>query len=176
MNACKAIYHTTNVARIRSFQYRLLQSAIVTNKQLFKWKIKDNPLCTFCQEEEETILHLFVDCSKVKHLWDQIKKLLESEYESSPKLDRASIILNKINKSDIGGFIVLLTKMYIYRKRCQNEGLNFIELKQFIDFTRNKEKYIAIKNNNIVKHDKKWGTHTGNTYCLNIVRYFRDNA
>jgi hypothetical protein len=33
-----------------------------TNKFLYKIKVKDNAFCTFCQEDEETIEHLFWNC------------------------------------------------------------------------------------------------------------------
>jgi hypothetical protein len=32
------------------------------NKLLYKIKVKDNAFCTFCQEDEETIEHLFWNC------------------------------------------------------------------------------------------------------------------
>ena len=41
------IYRGTNVAKLRSFQYRLLQRGLVTNVQLSKWGIKSNCLCYF---------------------------------------------------------------------------------------------------------------------------------
>ena len=54
----KDIYRVTNIAKYRSFQYRLLQRAIVTNIQLFKWKVISSKDCSFCGIYEETILHL----------------------------------------------------------------------------------------------------------------------
>ena len=63
------IYKVTNVAKDRSFQYRLLHRAIITNVHLARWgKCPDN-LCTFCNETKETYVHLFIYCKYVEQLW-----------------------------------------------------------------------------------------------------------
>ena len=64
----------TIITKFRSFQYRLIQNAITTNVRLYKWKIKNDDRCSFCGEEAETILHLFLYCNHVKQLWIQVEK------------------------------------------------------------------------------------------------------
>ena len=44
-------YTMTNVPKLRSFQYRLLQRGIITNIQLCRWGIVSNEKCSFCMEE-----------------------------------------------------------------------------------------------------------------------------
>ena len=53
------LYSVTNVPKYRSFQYRLLQRALVMNTHLYKWKIRGDELCSFCNEEREVSEHLF---------------------------------------------------------------------------------------------------------------------
>ena len=38
---------------------------------LFRFKKVDSPLCSFCNEEKETPLHLFHSCLKIKQLWNK---------------------------------------------------------------------------------------------------------
>ena len=64
----KSLYVTTNVPKYRSFQYRLMYRAIVTNVHLAKWKITSTDLCTFCNVHSETYVHLFIECKKVQTL------------------------------------------------------------------------------------------------------------
>ena len=44
------IFRVTNVAKYRSFQYRLLQRGLVTNILLEKWGIVSSSMCSFCRK------------------------------------------------------------------------------------------------------------------------------
>ena len=48
-------------------QYKIIHRMISTNKKLYLYGIKDSNKCEKCEEEEETITHLFCDCPKT---WD----------------------------------------------------------------------------------------------------------
>ena len=48
----KDTYAVTNIAKFRSFQYRLLLRGLVTNIQLKYWKIQESDSCSFCLELE----------------------------------------------------------------------------------------------------------------------------
>ena len=43
------------------------------NKSLCKMKLADTPLCTFCQREEETVNHPFLECKYSKTLGNDIQ-------------------------------------------------------------------------------------------------------
>ena len=61
----------TNVAKYRSFQFRLLHRAIVANIHLIHWKIINSDLCTMCRLERETYTHLFIYCKQARKIWLQ---------------------------------------------------------------------------------------------------------
>ena len=42
---------------------------IYFDKALYKIKITNSPLCTFCSQEDETIAHVFLSCEHSKRLW-----------------------------------------------------------------------------------------------------------
>ena len=75
------IYVVTNITKYRSFQYRLTQRAIVTNIHLQKWGLKTSPLCSFCNNVDETYVHLFVTCPKISEIWKEIARKLQNEYK-----------------------------------------------------------------------------------------------
>ena len=50
----------------------------------------------------------------------------------------------------------LITKHYVYRQRCQGKEILFPELKRYILSIETMEKYIAIKNQKLNLHLKKW--------------------
>ena len=74
------IYKVTNVTKYRSFQYRMLQRAIVTNVQLYKWGIKDTSMCTFCNLYEESVIHVFCECEIAMQLWQHVKGYLQNNF------------------------------------------------------------------------------------------------
>ena len=154
------IYKLTNVPKFRSFQYRLLQRGLVTNIQLKKWNIVVSELCTFCGTQKETVVHLFCQCKYVKILWDKLAKYLKERFNLTlGVISDESIILNKIvptQKNHVVNFICLLTKQFVYKQRCLGQDIEFNYLRNLISQTKNIEKYIAIKNNKLSLHVKKW--------------------
>ena len=160
------IKRVTNIPKYRSFQYRLLHRAIITNVQLKKWKIVENDICNFCKQETETIKHLMWDCETVKSLWEEVFNFIEKEFNLPHVLikDFGAIIINQIveKRDHIANFICLLTKYYIYSYRCLKKELSFVTLKAMVNNTKNVEKYIALKNNKITIHHRKWSGGPGN--------------
>ena len=165
----KDIYQVTNIAKYRSFQYRLLQRGLVTNIQLKKWGISQVDSCTFCGEEEETISHLLYSCPMVYELWVKLVEWLEQKFSQTRiSLDLKSVLLNRLEqkKTSAINFICLITKQYIYKEKCINGALNFGALKTHISHIENVEKYIAKKNDRLAKHYFKWGVNQ--QPCMNV--------
>ena len=153
----KRIYVITNVNKYRSFQFRLLHRGLLTNVILYKWNIVESPMCTYCQKEPETILHLFTGCSIIKGMWLEIKYFMNENYAvKMSSLEPLSIIFNKVSANMLANFVCLLFKQYIYRQRCLQKDLSLHEFKSMVHKTENLEKYIAIKRNKINKHNNKW--------------------
>lgn len=69
MKVVKKLRIITNDAKLRSYQFKLLMHAVVTNIQLQKWKIIQSDRCTFCNEYAKSLKHLFWECDKVKIIW-----------------------------------------------------------------------------------------------------------
>ena len=58
---------------LRSFQYKILNNILYLNEKLFKFKIVDSPLCSLCETESESVLHLFCECAVIRNLLQQFK-------------------------------------------------------------------------------------------------------
>ena len=181
----KNIYQVTNVAKYRSFQYRLLQRALVTNINLHKWGLEGSDLCFFCNEERETIMHLMSSCSEVSLLWQQVKIWIEENFKTQIDLNPTKIIFNRLvqPKKHIANFICLLTKQYIYRQKCLKKPLHFQSLKAHLWKIENLEKYISIQRNRLSIHQLKWKREekqsqpqTDQTHSLrNYILEYNDN-
>ena len=62
----------TKSTRILEFQYKFLHRRIATNDFLTKIGVRDDPNCSFCNEEQKKLLHLFWSCPKVVSFWHEL--------------------------------------------------------------------------------------------------------
>ena len=53
---------------LRIFHYKLLNDVLYLNNILFRFKKVDSSHCSYCNEEEETRLHLLYSSLKTKQL------------------------------------------------------------------------------------------------------------
>ena len=153
------IYRVTNIAKLRSFQYRLLQRALVTNVQLQQWGIKESDMCTFCETHRETVPHLMYMCEKVHRLWKDVENMLKAkDTDIEIDINVGTVMKNQIvgRKGHVGNLICLMLKQYVYRQKCMEGDLSFIQFKQILFQTEQIEKYIAVKNGKLSKHMGKW--------------------
>ena len=59
-------------------------------------------------------------------------------------------------KTNVVNFIILLAKQYIYRQKWLKGNLNIRAFERYCVKIENVEKYIAIKNDRLKVHNKKW--------------------
>ena len=50
---------------VKAFQYKILNSILYANKKLFKIGYSEHQKCTFCDNESETLDHLFIALSRI---------------------------------------------------------------------------------------------------------------
>lgn len=77
---------------VQWLQYRILHRILATNSFLYKIKFVKSNLCTFCNIHDETIEHLFFQCSYVKKIWDSLQKMFEIKFRKTFRLDKQTII------------------------------------------------------------------------------------
>ena len=52
--------------------FKIMHNILFTNEKLYKFRMIDSPMCSFCDCEIESIVHLFIDCGAVKTLLDNL--------------------------------------------------------------------------------------------------------
>ena len=158
LKSFKMIYKCTESTKIRNFQYRLMHRILGINSKLYKWKIKDSPLCDLCKKEQETYSHLFCKCEKVQSLWKGIEEWTQQNTGLRLETTPTTIIFGTFN-TRVLDLILNATKFYIYYCKMKKTLPQAEELIRRIEEIRNIEKYIAKKNNNIRVYEKKWNLH-----------------
>ena len=114
------IRNTTLDTKARMFQYKVLHNTLYVNKMLFKFGKVISPRCSFCKLHEETIIHLFYDCSIVKRIWNQLKSILSNNINfpiSTPQSAIFGFWDLDTNEHLILNHLLLIFKMYIYNAR-----------------------------------------------------------
>ena len=130
----------TNDTKLRWFQARLIHRILPTNRFLFLCKIKESPLCTFCNTEEETLRHLFWDCPMVAQLWKKFEKIIHENCETCAHLKFSEKLIifgavKNVSTDKVMDFLIVLGKIFIYKCKFKNicptiEGfLSFLKLR-----------------------------------------------
>lgn len=162
----RKVWSVTQFSKLRSFQFKLLNHAIITNVQLKIWNLRDTDLCSFCQIATEDYLHLFCNCAHVARIFMYVQDWCDRLTPDNDFSDR-NILFNTVNKNphSVVNTIVLITKYYVYQNRCLQQDLNINQLREVILY-HNKMEYLgAISNNHLEKHNKKW------EHMLAIIKY-----
>ena len=113
------LYTITSSTKYQTFQFRLLHRILVTNEDLYQWKLKQTDICTFCEEEIETISHLLLECEVTKLFWNNIEEWLYRICDIRIHIPPKDIILGKINiENNLFDLVYLVGKQYLYGCRC----------------------------------------------------------
>ena len=119
-------FQCTRENKLRSFQYKILQRCLTTNKFLNICKISDDK-CYFCNKEVETLEHLFWDCTEVKKLWLSVIDTLEPYINLREVIDNKSVLLgiNSGENKSLTNHIINIIKRYIYVIKYSEKQLSY---------------------------------------------------
>ena len=59
-------FYCTKETKLQTFQFKLLHTKIATNDYLYKVGISLTDICTFCEQNSESLIHLFWDSEFVQ--------------------------------------------------------------------------------------------------------------
>ena len=153
------VFKYTNDINLRWFNYRIAHRILATNDYLFKIKIRNSNLCSFCGNEVETLKHLFISCELVDNIWTQLEQWICEKCGFLLNYSKLELLFGKIgNRLSAPNTIVILVKHYIYRQRLKGELLLFESIKRKIYDYYIMERYIDTINNRLDIFRKKWST------------------
>ena len=153
---CVNIRKATCVGKLRSFQYRVLHRALVTNIHLKHWKMRESDMCSFCELHRESAVHLLVQCDKVQIVWRIAYDFIRTHGFEIDSVSQASKILGDKGLPQVVNMVFIAVKQYIYCKRCKKEPLNIREFRSILYDYFNIEKFYATKDLSLHKFNKKW--------------------
>ena len=142
---------------VLSFQYRLLNYILFTNAKLLKIGLLLTDQCTFCNVNEETLYHLFFECSHVQVFWECFVEWWTVVANENLSLTLKDVILGFPERNDILNYLLILSKLFIWECRKSNRCLDFKLFLYKIEVKKETERYIAVKNGTHEEFNRRWG-------------------
>ena len=141
--------------KLRSFYFRIFHKAIALNDFLYKIKRKESPSCSFCDKEEESIIHLFCECERVVPLWQDLLSAVRVNNHNPINVTNFEKLFG-IPDDKFVTYLFLLLKFYINTCKFTNCQPNIIVFKSFVKKQKEIEYTIAKKRNKLHAHFRKW--------------------
>ena len=108
---------TTN--KIRNFIWRLCTNSLATNENLFKKKVRVNPLCSICLKEPETVEHICFMCEWTAPVWFAGCLGMRFQKEDIRRVDKSFYKLFCCSSlEDDVKELIAWTCWYIWKERC----------------------------------------------------------
>ena len=146
----------THSTRYQIFHYKLVTRIITTNRFLKIINLRDDDKCTFCDQETETLVHMFWFCPNVQTFIFEVSSYLRSQYQINlifePKM---WFFLGGLTA--IESLIVTLAKLVIHEARLAGRIPNVVHLSNKLRREADIEKAAARASNNQGSFETKWG-------------------
>ena len=113
------------------------------NEKLFSFGISETSQCSFCNQNNETIQHLFCHCFVAKALWNGLNTFFENHlslYDLTPQAAFFGFIEKHLDDSMLQNHLLLTFKIYLYKSR----SYGFVCLKSLL---------LEIKENNCLEKE-----------------------
>ncbi len=151
------VYQVTKNTKLQSFQFKIMQRILCTNRVLKMCKIKTEDRCSFCKVQPETITHLLWECPLVQSLWQELTEWLSPNIKLTNYLNVKDILLGKPNQYEkLPNILILRTKYYVYCRKCCDQKLCLSGLKEGLKNEYKLEKCIAMRNGSMEQFNETW--------------------
>ena len=151
-------YCATIYTKLRAFQFKINHNILYTNEKLYKIGKVESPLCCMCNTQIETLVHLFVECEKIKTFWEKTSELIHPY--GIDEINTTEIILGILTNertNNMTNHIILEAKYYIYVCKLEKIMPNFARFIKRLKITENIERQIASRSEkNRKAHEYKW--------------------
>ena len=115
-------FQCTKITKPIVFQFKLLHRRLATNSFLTEINLKDNEQCTFCQNDKETLIHLFWTCEVSILFWQGFKQwaINRGELSNITNLSSYLVLGLKPNKNKSINFHFLISRYFIWTCKMRN--------------------------------------------------------
>ena len=156
-NSFKWVYRSLKCTQILIVPFKILFFITATRGRLFHWNIEESDVCTFCNEQIETLPHLLVECEVVKLFWIDLQLWLYERTDILVDLNVREILIGfQDGKFIMLNAVYLLAKTIILRCSYENKFPNLTAFKNIITQFLLVEKSIAMRNSKNKRIKNMW--------------------
>ena len=123
-----------------------------------KMKIKDSNLCTFCEQQPETLEHWFAECRYSNQPWEEIQRYLADQglRPAGSDFSKQEKLLGSTECDILTNQLLILTRKHIFFRKCKEMKPSFRDWKQYVKTIRDTERFAAVITLELHKFDSKW--------------------
>ena len=152
-------FYCTKETKLQTFQFKFLHRRIATNDYLFKIGISLTDICTFCEQNTETLIHLFWNCEFVQTVWQNVQHWL-IQYQIKPQDFSLSLstCLGLVDSTEdiLLHHALLIGRYHIYSSKVKKTLPNLDVFSQTFLKCQEIKKCYAYKTNTVRKYKSKW--------------------
>lgn len=154
----KSAFDTLIESKLTWFQFRINNRILATNSFLARIHIRNNNLCTFCELEEESLSHLFIECRHVKIIWTRFCIWIREKcnFEISLKKEHCILGLYPHKKQKAINKLIIWCKWIIYKNKLLGNIPVFLHIQRELKQYYETERFISYKNLNQEHFEKEW--------------------
>ena len=120
--------------KLEDFQFKLNNKILASKSFFFMINEIDNNLCSYCVNNPETFMHLFVDCQKVNEFWRALRLWLQRHANLTTDIvNHKNFIFSWHKEYSVSNYLLVVAKYYIYKTKFTSRHLNMAGFQQFIE-------------------------------------------
>ena len=109
-----ALHHSELDFKTKEMLWKAGNKGLVTRTELYQWKLSDSSKCHLCNNSDETLHHLFVDCNKTKDFVKFVFELIGADLN----IDNRFVVGSNFDVVSYSQFYFLcMTKRVIWNAR-----------------------------------------------------------
>ncbi len=117
--------------------------------------------CTFCNEERDSIEHFFWNCQYIQLFWTSLEQVIREKCENAVYVKISQNVAlfgcdNNIKTDEVFDYIILLSKLYIYKCKMQSSPPNIQTFQKELKFRYKLEEHNARLNCDLLKFNINW--------------------
>ena len=119
-------FHVTKEIKLAIFQYKVIHNILYTNNVLFKMRKILSSSCPFCNNVDQTNLHLFVDCPLALSFWSEFTHWYFLLCNKKLNLSKLEIMYGVLQPSCLTlNHLILIGKYFLYTCSLNDRRYHF---------------------------------------------------